>query len=101
MLILSDYYIVNKVILGKPVREIKALILPRYSSVKRNVIQDNEICQVLNPATDIEGEKGENIGNEYLPAYIMFRKAGIVLRPDRTPSFVRLYNGDKRDTDIS
>lgn len=29
------------------------------------------------------------------------RKAGIVLRPDRTPSFVRLYNGDKRDTDIS
>lgn len=58
--------------------KIKPLISPRYSSVKRSIIQGIEICQVLNPATDSEGEKGENIGNEYLPAYIMFRKACIV-----------------------
>lgn len=69
------------------------MISPRYSSVKRSIIQDIEICQVLNPATDIEGEKGKNIGNEYLPAYIMLRKAGIVLHTDRdrsneTPTFL-------------
>lgn len=67
------------------------MISPRYSSVKRSIIQGIEICQVLNPATDSEGEKGENIGNEYLPAYIMLRKAGIVLHPDTDRSFVRLY----------
>lgn len=45
--------------------------------------------------------KYENSWNEYFPAYIIFHKAGIVLHTDRDQSFVRLDNGDKRDTDIS
>lgn len=36
-----------------------------------------------------------------IPAYIMFRKSGIVLHTDRDRSFVRLDNGDIRNTDIS
>lgn len=80
-------------VIGKLGREIKALISPRYSR--------HWNLPRLKFANRQRRRKGYTYWERIPPCIHYVRKAVIVLHTDRDRSFVRLDNGDIRNTDIS